>query len=87
MQKNNISEIEIGLLTVEFSNDRANVKESKIFSAEGREFDTVIPVYPGNERPEKTNSKAKKTDTTKKKEAVAKKKTVKKEQKEEEDRQ
>ncbi len=87
MPKNNIGGIEIGLLTVDFSNERVNVKDSKIFSTEGREFDTVIPVYPGNERPAKVNSKIKKTDATKKKATtVAKKKTTKKEQKEDESR-
>ena len=44
MPKNNIGGIEIGLLTVDFSNERVKVKDSKIFSTEGREFDTVIPV-------------------------------------------
>ena len=44
MSENNIGEIEIGVMAVEFSNERIKVKEGKIFSSKDRKFDTVIPV-------------------------------------------
>lgn len=82
MSENNIGEIEIGVMAVEFSNERIKVKEGKIFSSKDRKFDTVIPVYPGNERPAKVAAKTDKKKTT----VATKNKTAKKEQKDNESR-